>query len=224
MFLQQEIEAEDTASVVRHLDDAREAFDRAVELRESRHDARSFRLAIDLLMEFHKRRIPAGLEASVMEMRASAFAYSEYSLMGRSDPVLGSIASSVAALASLAGNLAALTTRLDEDVWLEAVEIIEKHLLFAYEANRSVFASRPGRGVDCVIRPVLEPRLFGNRNHLLQLSAWLRRHATKFDADLTHDLAAAAEMTGTSNLWSGVRSTVCSRIARSGAADSSDAR
>ncbi|MFK0204729.1 hypothetical protein [Agrobacterium sp. NPDC090283] len=191
--LQQAIEAEDTASVVRHLGDAREAFDRAVALRDSRHDARSYRLAIELLMEFHARRIPSGLDASLREMRASAFAYSEYSLMGRSDPVLGSIASQVAGLASLAGNLAALTTRLDEDVWLEAVEIIEKHLLFAYEANRSVFAGRPGRGIDCVIRPVLEPRLFGNRNHLLQLSAWLRRHAAKFDAELTHDLAAAME-------------------------------
>jgi hypothetical protein len=191
--LQQAIEAEDTAQVVRHLSDARDEFDRAVAPRASRHDARSYRLAIDLLLEFHERRIPAGLDASVREMRASAFAYSEYSLMGRSDPVLGSIASQVAALASLAGNLASLTSRLDEDVWLEAVEIIEKHLLFAYEANRSVFAGRPGRGVDCVIRPVLEPRLFGNRNHLLQLSAWLRRHAAKFDAELTHDLSAAVE-------------------------------
>ena len=191
--LQQAIESEDTVSVVRHLGDAREAFDRAVELRGSRHDARSFRLAIDLLMEFHERKVPAGLDDSVREMSANAFAYAEYSLMGRSDPVLGAIASQVAALASLAGNLASLTSRLDEDVWLEAVEIIEKHLLFAYEANRSVFAGRPGRGVDCVIRPVLEPRLFGNRNHLLQLSAWLRRHAAKFDAELTHDLAAAVE-------------------------------
>lgn len=193
--LQQAIEAEDTESVVRNLCDAREAFDSAAGLRESRHDARSYRLAIDLLIEFHERRVPADLNASVREMRASAFAFSEYSLMGRSDPLLGSIASQVAALASLAGKLASLTVRLDEHVWLEAVEIIEKHLLFAYEANQSVFAGRPGRGVDCVIRPVLEPRLFGNRNHLLQLSAWLGRHAAKFDAELTHDLSAAVEAT-----------------------------
>lgn len=193
LSLQQAIEAEDTASVIRYLISAREAFDRAVALRESRHDARSYRLAIDLLMEFHERKIPAALDVSLREMRASAFAYSEYSLMGRSDPILGSIASQVAALSSLAGNLAALTSRLDEDVWLEAVEIIEGHLLFAYEANRSVFAGRPGRGVDCVIRPVLEPRVFGNRNHLVQLSAWLRRHASKFDAELTRDLASAVE-------------------------------
>lgn len=191
--LQQAIEAEDTVSVVRHLGEAQEAFDRAVVLRESRHDARSYKLAIELLMEFHQRRIPSGLDASLRELRTSAFAYSEYSLMGRSDPVLGSVASQVGALTTLTGNLTALTIRLDEDIWLEAIEIIEKQLLFAYEANRSVFAGRPGHGVDCVIRPVIEPRLFGNRNHLLQLSAWLCRHATKFDAELTQDLAAAAE-------------------------------
>lgn len=191
--LQQAIEADDTPQVVRHLSDARNEFDRAVASRASRHDARSYQIAIDLLMAFHERKIPEGLDGSLRAMRASAFAYSEYSLMGRSDPVLGSIASQVAALASLAGNLSALTSRLDEDVWLEAVEIIEKHLLFAYEANRSVFAGPPGRGVDCVIRPVLEPRLFGNRNHVLQLSAWLRRHAANFDAELTRDLAAAVE-------------------------------
>ncbi|WP_313197186.1 hypothetical protein [Rhizobium sp.] len=191
--LQHAIEAEDTPQVVRHLSDARDEFDRAVASRASRHDARSYQIAISLLMEFHEQKIPTGFDGSVRAIRASAFAYSEYSLMGRSDPVLGSIASQVAALASLAGELAAVTSRLDEDVWLEAVDIIEKHLLFAYEANRSVFAGRPGRGVDCVIRPVIEPRLFGNRNHLLQLSAWLRRHAPKFDAELTRDLAAAVE-------------------------------
>ncbi|MBO9127932.1 MULTISPECIES: hypothetical protein [unclassified Rhizobium] len=193
LSLQQAIEAEDTATVLLHLTDARQAFDRAVTLRDSRHDARSYQLAIDLLMQFHRRQIPENIEVRLKELRATAFAYSSYSLMSRSDPILGSIASQVAALTSLAGSLATLTSRLDEDVWLEAVEIIEEHLLFAYEANQSVFAGRPGRGVDCVIRPTLEPRLFGNRNHVQQLSAWLRRHASKFDAELTGDLARAVE-------------------------------
>ncbi|MGO8224737.1 hypothetical protein HA464_06780 [Rhizobium leguminosarum bv. trifolii] len=64
-------------------------------------------------------------------MRENAFAYSQYSLAGRSDPILGSIATQVAALTSLASSLSTLVERVEEDVWLDAIQI-EEHLLFAY--------------------------------------------------------------------------------------------
>jgi hypothetical protein len=193
--LQQAIEADDTTTVLHHLGAARVAFDRAAGLRESRYDACLYRVAIDVLLGFHTRRIPSDLEALLQSMRENAFAYSQYSLAGRSDPILGSVASQIAALTSLANSLSTLVERVEENVWLDAIQIIEDHLLFAYEANRSVFVGQPGRGVDCVIRPAIEPRLFGNRNHLTHLSAWLARHASKFDADLTRDLRAAVERT-----------------------------
>ncbi|TBY27434.1 hypothetical protein [Rhizobium leguminosarum] len=192
--LKQAIEAQDTASVLEHLKDARRSLDEAAQLRESRYDARLYGTCIDILLGFHDRGTPGNLEALLKAMREDAFAYSEYSLAGRSDPILGSIASQVAALTSLAAALSKLIEEIEEDVWLNAIQVIEEHLIFAYEANRSIFAAQPGRGLDCVIRPVLEPKIFGNRNHLRHIAAWMSRHSEKFDADLTADLRAAIEL------------------------------
>lgn len=189
--LQRAIEADETTTVVEHLKAARDALDRASALRESRHDARLYSGAINVLLGFHQRRTPPDLAASLRSMREDAFAYSEYSLGGKSDPILGSIATQVAALTSLVASLHELVAKVAEDIWLDAIQIIETHLLFAYQANRSVFAGQPGHGIDCVIRPSLEPQLFGNRSHLDHLSAWMKRHSSKFDAGLTSDLKDA---------------------------------
>lgn len=193
LSLQDAIEADDTSTVLQHLRLAREGFERAAAARESRYDARLFETAIELLLGFHDRGVPLGIENSLKSLKEDAFAYVEYSMAGRQDPILGSIPSQVAALVALVENLAELVERVQDDIWLDAIQIIEQHLLFAYEANRSVFAGVPGRGLDCVIRPLIEPRLFANRDHVKHLMAWFRRHAPKFDAELTQDLYAAVE-------------------------------
>lgn len=194
LSLQSAIESSDTATVLLHLHSAHEKFDRAASLRESRYDACLYRSAIRLLIGFHQRDVPSNFECLLKDLRQNAFAYTEYSLATRQDPILGSIATQVAALVSLAEHLSTLVQAAEEDVWLHAIHVIEEHLLFAYEANRSVFAGLAGQGIDCVIRPMLEPKVFANRYHLKQLTAWLRDHSSKFDADLTRDLRAAVEL------------------------------
>ncbi|WP_374497312.1 hypothetical protein [Vogesella indigofera] len=193
LSLQDAIEGEDTSLVLRNLHLARDQFERAAVIRESRYDARLYETAISLLLGFYDRAVPPNFDKLLRSLKENAFAYTEYSMASRQDPILGSIATQVAALVSLVENLSCLVERIQEDVWLDAIHVIEQHLLFAYEANRSVFAAAPGRGLDCVIRPVLEPKVFGNRDHLKHLMAWFRRHAAKFDVDLTRDLQNAVE-------------------------------
>lgn len=193
LSLQRAIEASDTHTVIDNLRMAMSHFDRAASLRESRYDARLFKNTIDLLLGFHERAIPTAFAETVASLEQDAFAYTEYSLAGRPNSILGAIASQIAALVSLSRNLVALIERAAEDVWLDAINVIERHLLVAYEANRSVFAGASAHGVDCVIRPEFEARVFGNRDHLKHLTAWFRLHSDKFDADLTRDLKEAIE-------------------------------
>ncbi|MER9337417.1 hypothetical protein NKJ06_26105 [Mesorhizobium sp. M0293] len=193
LSLQRAIEASDTDTVIENLRMAMSDFDRAASLRESRYDARLFKNSIGLLLGFHERTVPTAFAETVASLEQDAFAYTEYSLAGRPNPILGAIASQIAALVSLSRNLVALIERAAEDVWLDAINVIERHLLVAYEANRSIFAGASAHGVDCVIRPKLETRVFGNRDHLKHLTAWFRLHSEKFDADLTRDLKEAIE-------------------------------
>lgn len=193
LSLQEAIEAEDTNRVLHHLHIARDQFARAAAIRESRYDARVYETAIQLLLGFHDRVVPPDFDESLRSLKENAFAYVEYSMASRRDPILGSIVTQVTALVSLVVKLPCLIEHVQEDVWLDAIQVIEQHLLFAYQANRSVFAAAPGKGIDCVIRPLLEPKVFGNRDHLKHLMAWFRHHAAKFDAELTRDLKTAAE-------------------------------
>ncbi|TPK93190.1 MULTISPECIES: hypothetical protein [unclassified Mesorhizobium] len=193
MSLQRAIEASDTDTVIENLRIALSDFERAASLRESRYDARLFRNSIDLLLGFHERAIPTAFAERVANLEQDAFAYTEYSLAGRPNPILGAIASQIAALVSLSWNLVAIIEHAADDIWLDAINLIERHLLVAYEANRSVFAGTSAHGIDRIIRPEIETRVFGNRDHLKHLTVWFRRHAEKFDGDLTRDLKEAIE-------------------------------
>lgn len=193
LSLQEAIEAEETNHVLQHLQLAHDQFGLAAAMRESRHDARLYETTIKLLLGFHSRFVPSDVNESLRSLKENAFAYIEYSTSSRRNPILGSIVTQVTALVALVEKLSYLVVRVEEDVWLDAIQIIEQHLMFAYEANRSVFAAAPGRGLDCVIRPMFAPKVFGNRDHLKHLATWFRHHAAKFDADLTRDLQTAVE-------------------------------
>ncbi|MBN8973582.1 MAG: hypothetical protein J0H51_16405, partial [Rhizobiales bacterium] len=127
------------------------------------------------------------------EMKLQAFAYVAYSAGQRSDPVLGSITSQGLALVQLTEKLGSLVGNLGDDIWLEAAAVIESQIVFAYSANRAVFGGQNGKGLDWLVRPTLEPRIFGNRHHAAAIRRWLRERSSHLPQDLVSDLEKAVE-------------------------------
>ncbi|TCP90341.1 hypothetical protein C8J31_101179 [Rhizobium sp. PP-CC-2G-626] len=186
--IQNAIQAETSDEVIELLNVAREAFEKAANKGETRYEARIFSSAISMLLNFYEHRTPDDYLAVVADMKSNAFAYAHYSGAGPNDPVLGSIASQGMALVQLAESLRELLENLQDDVWIEASALIEKHLLFAYSANRTVFNGQSGSGFDCVIRPVIDPFIFGNRNHVASLNGWLKKRAFAMPPDLVEEI------------------------------------
>ncbi|HWD12545.1 MAG TPA: hypothetical protein VG519_04240 [Pseudochrobactrum sp.] len=189
--LREAIHADNTLDVAERLESAQASFSAAVEARETRYEARIYSLAISILLELYSHRIPVDLISIVREMRLNAFAYAEYSGVTKFDPMLGSIAIQSLALIQLSERLEVLLRDLDEDFWLEAASVIENQLVLVYSANRTVFGGRHGHGVDCVVRPYLEPRIFGNHHHAAALHAWLRSRSAYMTEELVKELNIA---------------------------------
>jgi len=186
------IEGKDADEILRHLRDAHCEFEAAANLRESRYDARIFSSAVELLIDFHENQVAPDFDAILARLREDAWAYTVYSGADASDPILGALASQTTALVVLIEKLSALDRRLNDFFWLEATNLIETHLLFAYEANRTVFAAEPGKGLDCVIRPQIEARIFANRAHGMAVVEWIRQHGSEHDSRLVRELDEAA--------------------------------
>lgn len=186
------IEGKDAGEILQHLRDAHREFEAAASLRESRYDARIFSSAVELLIDFHESQVARDFDTILARLREDAWAYTAYSGADESDPILGALASQTTALVVLIEKLSALDRRLNDFFWLEATNLIETHLLFAYEANRTVFAAEPGKGLDCVIRPQIEARIFANRAHGMAVVEWIRQHGSEHDTRLVRDLDEAA--------------------------------
>ncbi|MFD1745795.1 hypothetical protein ACFSE1_10015 [Rhizobium helianthi] len=182
------IEGSDRAVILQHLRDCHREFARSASLRESRYDARIYASAVELLIDFHENQVAADFETILAHLREDAWAYMAYSGSDAKDPILGALASQTTALAVLIDRLSELDRRLNDGFWLEAANLIEKHLLFAFEANRTVFAAEPGKGLDCVIRPQIEARIFGNHAHAMAIIEWIRQHGSEHDPCIVDEL------------------------------------
>ena len=187
------IGADSIADVEASLAEAKEAFSTASNLRDSRYDAKIYLSAIDLLLGFYCRRTDDNIGHRLREMRSDAFAYAHYSGGKAADPMLGAIATQTVALFGLVQSLELLMERLADDIWMEAAAVIENQLVTAYSANHTILGGVSGHGVDCVIRPIVHPCLFGNHHHAAALRTWLRTRADYMPADLVDDLRVAVE-------------------------------
>lgn len=187
------IEASSITDVETSLEEAKQAFSRASGLRESRYDARIYLSAIELLLGLYRRRTDADVGDRLREMRSDAFAYAHYSGGKAADPMLGAIATQTVALFGLVQALEPLMERLADDIWMEAAAVIESQLVTAYSANHTILGGLSGHGVDCVIRPIVHPRLFGNHHHAAALRTWLRTRADHMPSNLVDDLRVAVE-------------------------------
>ncbi|NTE82173.1 hypothetical protein G6M16_010675 [Agrobacterium tumefaciens] len=186
------IEGSNETVILQHLREAHRGFARAASLRESRYDARIFASAVELLIDFHENQIAANFETTLARLKEDAWAYMAYSGADAKDPILGALASQTTALVVLIDKLSELDRRLNDVFWLEATNLIETHLLFAYEANRTVFAAEPGKGLDCVIRPQIEARIFANHAHAMAIIEWIRQHGSEHEPRLVRELNEVA--------------------------------
>ncbi|WP_312403766.1 hypothetical protein [Rhizobium sp.] len=191
--LRKAIESFTQQDVLRSLKEASDHFRKSTAARESRHDAKMYQIAVELLLQFSEHQVPRDFREDVACLRREVFAYTAYTGANALDPMLGSIASQGAALMNLAQSLSELNQRLDDDFWFEASSVIENHLVLALSANRTIFTGRAGIGLDTAIRPRLTNRVFANRNHGNALKAWLRERSGNLDADLVSELRSAME-------------------------------
>ncbi|MDX0439126.1 hypothetical protein [Sinorhizobium medicae] len=185
--------AADADDAMSRLLDARDLFSAAAETRDSRYEAKSFALAIDLLIGFIGSRDPSDFRATLAELKEAAFAYDAYVTQADPDPLLGYVAAQTAAFTTLSIRLAGLADSLSKPIWLNAAAVINDQLLIAYNASSMVFSPGQGRGVELLVRPRIEMSLVDNHLFMAALREWLATYAAAIDDDLVADIRAFAE-------------------------------
>jgi hypothetical protein len=172
---------------------ARDYFHASCVLRSTRHEARAYGLAIDVLLVFAEGGGAAAVEEPISELRKAAWAYDAYVTQGMADPLLGAVAAQKAAFTTLALRLSNLSTSMSERTWLYAASVIEEQLLVAYTANSFVLGGDRAMGVDLLVRPPIEKSLLGNHMFAAAMEQWLETNAAELDVGLTADIRAFME-------------------------------
>jgi len=172
---------------------ARDHFAGSAKLRDSRYEAKSFALAIDLMTSFMKSQDVIGFQDTVAELAEAAFAYDAYVTQIDPDPLLGHVAAQTSAFTTLSIRLSNLANNLTKRTWLHAAAVINDQLLFAYNASAMVFGSRQGVGIELLIRTKIETNLVENHLFIAAIREWLATYAEGMDDNLVADIRAFAE-------------------------------
>ncbi|MFU0507510.1 hypothetical protein [Pseudaminobacter sp. NGMCC 1.201702] len=185
--------ATDADDAMSALLEARDHFSGAAEVRDSRYEAKSFALAIDLLTGFIKSRDLSSFQDTLAKLTEAAFAYDAYITQADPGPLLGHVAAQTSAFTTLSIRLAHLADSLTKRTWLHAAAVINDQLLFAYNASSMVFGPGDGGGVELLIRPRIEKSLVDNHLFMAAIREWLAAYAGGIDDDLVRDIRAFAE-------------------------------
>lgn len=185
--------AGNTEDAMSALIEARDLFSAAAEARDSRHEARSFALAIDLLTGFIRSRDLSGLRETLAELTEAAFAYDAYVTRADPDPLLEYVAAQASAFTTLSIRLSGLADSLSESAWLHAAAVINDQLLIAYNASSMVFSPGQGKAVELLVRYRIETSLLGNHLFMAAMKEWIAAYAMDMDDGIVADIRAFAE-------------------------------
>lgn len=184
--LKNAFQARSSDDAVRYFRLAHENFSKSYELRDSRYEAHSFALAIELLMRFFDG-VGDDMAGIVTELHKSAFAYEHYVVQGDPDPLFAGVAVQAAAFSSLALRLPRLSTSLRETTWLHAADVVKNQLLIAYSAN-CMLNFESGEGADLLTRPVIEAGLLSNHMFQAAVQQWLVSYGDDIDPEAVKDI------------------------------------
>lgn len=182
----------DLAEARTYFTTARHWFDAASRRIEPTPKARVLAIAMGLLEDFYERRRSSDIKSKLDELRLEAFASSAYVHQTAGDFLNGARATQIAAWSSLGLRLEALDRSLDEEIWLDVMQVIEEELLAIYTASRTVLGCDRG-GLECIVRPRIQESLQSNRYQLLALQRWLKTNVTSQLGEAALDLIKATE-------------------------------
>jgi len=161
-------------------------FKKAEELREAAPEAKLYRECLTLLTDFEAHKSGDELLARSAEIQKSAFELLAWHADINAPAWLGARHVQVACWNELAGTLATLAESLQQMSWWEPRVVIERQVLAAYSAGRTILK----RGEDGYIETMLRPRIVSSiaqregQAYLLKL--WVqqnREHEGVPDAD-----------------------------------------
>lgn len=174
--------------VMEHLVAARDHFGASYSLRDSRYEAQSFQVAIDLLIGFFLGKGLERIDGAVAELKKNAFAYDAYVNQGNPDLLLGAVAAQASAFTTMALRLSRLSLSLSEKTWLHAADVIKNQLLVAYTANTILLRRENGDGIDLLTRPRIEASLLSNHMHAAAIDQWLDTYGGDVEPELVNDI------------------------------------
>ncbi|MGO6791079.1 hypothetical protein ACCT17_34195 [Rhizobium ruizarguesonis] len=182
------LQSVDRDVAVGHFKGSRTYFRDAYALKDNRYEAKSFSVAIDILVDFFEGGEHTALRSSASDLWESAFAYQAHVAASNDDPVLGSLFAQASAFTTMAHRLVKLTESFSEVGWLHPIDVIQGQLLVAYTANSMLMGQGQGEGLDLLTRPWIEESLIGNLVFMKLMEQWLHEYGTRVDPHLVIDI------------------------------------
>lgn len=151
----------------------------ALSKQENAHDPHSemYLLCLELLDAFAEGSKPNRLKDISESISVCAFEMNAWHHSCEDPPWLGAQHAEMALWHSLALDLHALEGALDQPSWWEPGVIIERYLIPAYTASRSILKRTKDGGLDSLIRPRIESSLFHSAGQLHALHTWVSMNA-----------------------------------------------
>ena len=146
---------------------------------EKAHDPHSemYLLCLELLDSFTEGTKPSRLKEISEGISTCVFEMNAWHRSDDDPPWLGAQYAEMALWHSLALDLGALGKALDQPSWWEPGVIIERYLIPAYTASRSILKRTKDGGLDSLIRPRIEGSLLNSAGQLHALNTWVTMNA-----------------------------------------------
>ncbi|WP_438025751.1 hypothetical protein [Sorangium sp. So ce233] len=169
-------------------------FNRAADAREQRPDARAYARCLDVLMAFSRGEGVDSLDQLASSLSRDAFEIHAWHTRSDIPPWLGARHAEAVSWELLALSLRALARHLDAPSWWEPAVVVERYLLAAYAAGRSILRGGRSSGVAALVCPRIEGTLVQSEWQAHLLKTWLARNAVSEWREEAECLAAKIDV------------------------------
>jgi hypothetical protein len=201
------LEQSSTAAMRRGLEEARSVFRRSCELAEVMAEADLVALSIEMLEELLDRRQPLDQSQRVEQLKMGAFALAATRNLNGLHGWQQAHRERMICWGRLALTVDALSRRLWEPSWWQPAAVIGGELLRVYALSKTFLREPGAKGLETLVRPVIETSVFEASGQLHLVREWLRHNAENELAPQASKLIAQVEALGATALATGGSAT-----------------
>ncbi|NQZ56077.1 MAG: hypothetical protein HRT88_01210 [Lentisphaeraceae bacterium] len=172
-YLAKGLESSESTGAINCFERAKNELSISARQGDGRPDAKILFYSVKLLLNFHEG-VLTSQKNQLDEFSDLVFEYSALLIDGHNNlPLMGNRANEAFQWMVFTSKLSLLEESLNEEIWLEAIKVIEEQLFFIYSAQRSLFKNSNRNGIATVVQPIISARIQESRFQILATKKYL---------------------------------------------------